>query len=466
MESTYQFSCPSCSALLQAVLKQTLTSVQCGECFDVFDVQMPTSASSLPSITPAVAPGCGPTINGGFKLEGSGTTSSEAVPEILAGGLGDSHNPPVKRQRTDGPDEPERADAAVAAAEGAATASALNEEDSAANLEDSLQSCTNHRDRILLMLQDEPDNRNLMELRDQLTNAINQLHGTKSMVQRARTGRPPGSAMGAAQPIAADGSRAPKGHSSRKNKPQRCSVCGGVGHKSRTCSMAVTPSAQQMCQPVQWATTTQAGCSPMQPGSEASQMYVAVGGGYMLANGQQTGGARQPSVGQAVSQTVNILQPGMVGQMVPVATSMPLAPTAPGAHGTPDQAPTTSQSDEDGSVSAGAVTGAPDFSVQGGETSVESAAGSFPDRAESSNAIATAYPSESMVARPPTVDCPAVDCPAVLSAVAAQSSRHAQGVSEQRGRGENLDSGDADGSADSNDDDLGDGDERAQGTQL
>ena len=27
--------------VLQAVLKQALTSVQCGECFDVFDVQMP-----------------------------------------------------------------------------------------------------------------------------------------------------------------------------------------------------------------------------------------------------------------------------------------------------------------------------------------------------------------------------------------------------------------------------------------
>ena len=40
--STYQFSCPSCGALLQAVLKTSLTSVQCGECFDVFDVQMPS----------------------------------------------------------------------------------------------------------------------------------------------------------------------------------------------------------------------------------------------------------------------------------------------------------------------------------------------------------------------------------------------------------------------------------------
>lgn len=45
-ESTYQFSCPSCGALLQAVLKQALTSVQCGECFDVFDVQMPNLCAS------------------------------------------------------------------------------------------------------------------------------------------------------------------------------------------------------------------------------------------------------------------------------------------------------------------------------------------------------------------------------------------------------------------------------------
>lgn len=46
-ESTYQFSCPSCSALLQAVLKQALTSVQCGECFDVFDVQMPSQYATI-----------------------------------------------------------------------------------------------------------------------------------------------------------------------------------------------------------------------------------------------------------------------------------------------------------------------------------------------------------------------------------------------------------------------------------
>ena len=52
--STYQFSCPSCSALLQAVLKQALTSVQCGECFDVFDVQMP--AQCVPCRAAPTAP--------------------------------------------------------------------------------------------------------------------------------------------------------------------------------------------------------------------------------------------------------------------------------------------------------------------------------------------------------------------------------------------------------------------------
>ena len=52
--STYQFSCPSCSARLQAVLKQAMTSVQCGECFDVFDVQMP--AQCVPCRAAPTAP--------------------------------------------------------------------------------------------------------------------------------------------------------------------------------------------------------------------------------------------------------------------------------------------------------------------------------------------------------------------------------------------------------------------------
>jgi hypothetical protein len=42
------------------------------------------------------------------------------------------------------------------------------------------------------MLAEEPGNQNLMDLRDQLTNAINQLQGTKNMVQRAQSSRQPG----------------------------------------------------------------------------------------------------------------------------------------------------------------------------------------------------------------------------------------------------------------------------------
>ena len=39
--NSFQFGCPSCGAVLQAGLRQVLTSVQCGECYDVFDVQLP-----------------------------------------------------------------------------------------------------------------------------------------------------------------------------------------------------------------------------------------------------------------------------------------------------------------------------------------------------------------------------------------------------------------------------------------
>ena len=37
-ETSFQFQCPSCNAVLQASLQRELTSVQCGECYDVFDV--------------------------------------------------------------------------------------------------------------------------------------------------------------------------------------------------------------------------------------------------------------------------------------------------------------------------------------------------------------------------------------------------------------------------------------------
>ena len=57
-----------------------------------------------------------------------------------------------------------------------------------ARLEASLQSCTAHRDRILQMLVEEPENRHLIELRNELTNAVNQLHGWSLL--RVTTGGP------------------------------------------------------------------------------------------------------------------------------------------------------------------------------------------------------------------------------------------------------------------------------------
>jgi hypothetical protein len=152
------------------------------------------------------------------------------------------------------------------------------DDDSAANLEASLQSCTAHRDRILQMLIDDPTNADLIALRDQLTSAINQLQGTKNMVRAARSG---GAVRGGAGMVGGD--RPLKGHSSRKNKPQRCSVCGGIGHKSRTCSMSVTP----------------AGITPIGAG------------GLQLAGGVAPGTAEAAAAGQ-----VYMIGPG--GQPVPV----------------------------------------------------------------------------------------------------------------------------------------------------
>jgi len=246
--STYQFSCPQCSSLLQAMLKQELTSVQCGECLDVFDVQMP-------ALDPTAQPAC--------TLVPAQTDPKACMPSSMLGaapmngaevGIAEEQRL-VKQRRINepvaaGPPAPDGNSSSIGHAAAATTGV---EDESTTNLEASLQSCTAHRHRILQMLVDDPDNSNLKELRDQLSNAISQLQGTKSMVQRAtasngRGGGLPGlaSAAAAAGALGAEGS-AVKSHSSRKNKPQRCSVCGGVGHKSRTCSMAVQqqhPAAQ------------------------------------------------------------------------------------------------------------------------------------------------------------------------------------------------------------------------------
>ena len=44
-ETSFQFQCPSCNAVLQASLQRELTSVQCGECYDVFERQSSSSIS-------------------------------------------------------------------------------------------------------------------------------------------------------------------------------------------------------------------------------------------------------------------------------------------------------------------------------------------------------------------------------------------------------------------------------------
>ena len=142
------------------------------------------------------------------------------------------------------------------------------------------------------MLAEEPDNQNLMDLRDQLTNAINQLQGTKNMVQRAQSSRQPGMLPHGMPGMGPDMARNKQAHSSRKNKPQRCSICGGIGHKSRTCTMAMQSQAAQQTNPqhVQWASNPS---QCMSSACDGTQMYVPVPphggcGGYMIAPGQQT----------------------------------------------------------------------------------------------------------------------------------------------------------------------------------
>ncbi|KAL3915522.1 MAG: hypothetical protein SGPRY_007189 [Prymnesium sp.] len=214
---------------------------------------------------------------------------------------------------------------------------AMADDESAMNLEQSLQSCNAHRERILQMLAEDPDNQNLLELREQLSNAINQLQGTKTMVQRAQVGRDPGLSglphTGVMQGMGVDGLRK-KSHSSRKNKPQRCSICGGIGHKSRTCTMALRQQAQNPAH-VQWnsgapagpqATQAQGGQPHVWPGAasgcvpthmgDGTPMFVPVPasggcGGYVITtqNGQQ-------QIMQSGSGTV--IPPGMVMHSMPM----------------------------------------------------------------------------------------------------------------------------------------------------
>jgi len=224
-ETSFQFQCPSCSAVLQATLQKELTSVQCGECYDVFDVQHPGSVAA-----------------------GADAANGEAAPS--AGAEAPEGADSAETTGDDGPRKQQRGNAGVDVHSAGLPPQAgmVDDEATAQNLESSLQSCTAHRERIEQMLADEPNNKNLLDLREQLTNAITQLQGTKEMVARTQASRRPGMpGIGAAFAMGAP----EKGPSCRKNKAQRCSVCGGIGHKSRTCSVVQQQQALQQQQQVQ-----------------------------------------------------------------------------------------------------------------------------------------------------------------------------------------------------------------------
>ena len=217
-ETSFQFQCPSCSAVLQATLTKELTSVQCGECYDVFDVQHPGMSAAAAEVA-----------------NGEATPSAGAAAPAAAGGEAGDNGQPRKQQRGNTGVDVHSA--------GVPPTGMADDEATAQNLESSLQSCTAHRERIEQMLADEPQNKNLLDLREQLNNAITQLQGTKEMVARTQASRRPGMpGIGAAFAMGAP----EKGPSCRKNKAQRCSVCGGIGHKSRTCSVVQQQQALQI----------------------------------------------------------------------------------------------------------------------------------------------------------------------------------------------------------------------------
>ena len=149
-----------------------------------------------PAPAPAPAPAQAP-----FKQRGTGTAEpAPAADSALTGAAAkadaadaDIEASAAKRQRTDSASadadavvtDGNAADGAVATVDGSVDAGGAADEDSAANLEASLQSCTAHRDRIVQMLLEEPNNTNLIDLRNQLTNAINQLQVSAFCLERS-----------------------------------------------------------------------------------------------------------------------------------------------------------------------------------------------------------------------------------------------------------------------------------------
>lgn len=171
------------------------------------------------------------------------------------------------------------------------------------------------------MLMEEPNNQNLLDLRDQLTNAINQLQGTKDMVQKAQANRRPGAPGLATSPMGG----VDKGHSSRKNKPQRCSVCGGLGHKSRTCTMAQQqhPASQAQMQQVQWAAAGSMPSGVMPPNAGSGPPGMPPHSGVMPAQAadqqvyqHQQPGAYMVAPGKQVAPQLQTLAPPASDVMV------------------------------------------------------------------------------------------------------------------------------------------------------
>ena len=71
---SFQFQCPSCGAVLQAALGNTLTSVQCGECSEVFDVQLPGRHARAHGTEPGLPS------TGGYRVLGTLPRSTHPKP--------------------------------------------------------------------------------------------------------------------------------------------------------------------------------------------------------------------------------------------------------------------------------------------------------------------------------------------------------------------------------------------------
>jgi hypothetical protein len=131
---------------------------------------------------------------------------------------------------------------------------------------------------------------------------------------RGSQGSPPASHAKASR---RSGLRRVQGPSCRKNKAQRCSVCGGIGHKSRTCS--VVQQQQQLQQAQQQAAATAA--------TNLHLQQVQPAGMPMQVPMFATGCALPPGAYPSMCAMAPAAQPGLAAQ--PVASVPPAAVAAP-----------------------------------------------------------------------------------------------------------------------------------------